>query len=103
MLRKAVALLPMLLLMLFALGSVNPGFDSAIGPGPVGFPNSVGTPWVYLNVEAPLAGAPSDYHLEPGSPAIGMADTKGVTALQSDIDGDTRTTSWDTGADETTP
>jgi hypothetical protein len=60
-----------------------------------------------LNVEAPLAGAPSNYHLDtvgpPPSPAIGMADTKGVTALQSDIDGDTRTTSWDSGADETTP
>jgi len=32
-----------------------------------------------------------------------MADTKGATALQSDIDGDLRTTPWDSGADETTP
>jgi hypothetical protein len=56
-----------------------------------------------LNVEAPLAGAPSDYHLDAGSPAIGMADTKGTTALQSDIDGDPRTDPWDSGADETTP
>ena len=58
-----------------------------------------------LNVEAPLAGAPSDYHLDTAlpSPAIGMADTKGAAALQNDIDGDTRTTPWDSGADETTP
>ena len=40
MLRKAVALLPMLLLMLFALGSVNPGFNGGVGPGSIGFPSS---------------------------------------------------------------
>jgi hypothetical protein len=56
-----------------------------------------------LNVDAPLAGAPSDYHLDAGSPAIGMADTKTTAPLLSDIDGDTRTTPWDSGADETTP
>ena len=57
-----------------------------------------------VNVDAPLAGEPSDYHLDTGlpSPAIGMADTKGNTALQNDIDGDTRTTPWDSGADEIT-
>jgi len=44
---------------------------------------------------------PSDYHLDTGSPAIGMADTKGAAALQIDIDRETRTTPWDSGADET--
>jgi hypothetical protein len=55
-----------------------------------------------LNVEAPLAGAPSNYHLDvPSSPAIESAVTKGTAVLQSDIDGDTRADPWDIGADET--
>jgi len=59
-----------------------------------------------LNVDAPLAGAPSDYHLDAGLPsqAIGMADTKTDDPLLTDIDGDPRTPpAWDSGADETTP
>lgn len=57
-----------------------------------------------LNVDAPLAGAPSDYHLDAGlpSPAIGIADTKTDDPLLTDIDGDLRTPAWDSGADETT-
>ncbi|MAG32887.1 MAG: hypothetical protein CL908_18575 [Deltaproteobacteria bacterium] len=58
-----------------------------------------------LNVDAPLVvpPAPSDYHLDSLSPAIGIADTKTDTPLLSDIDEDVRSIAWDSGADETTP